>query len=151
MLWCSQELKDDEFLYRRISHQYYDAGNSLPVAAVAFRPRAEDTDGISFYRAKYVPLCVAAVSPKQPNKHFYVSRLLVRDLRGEGMRLDVDPTDKAHVLVTNLNYSNLRGQEQSEWQVKMAQQLCKVLDPQDAGKMRAQMEGVLCWLRRVLC
>lgn len=148
---CSQKLGDDEFLYRRISHRDYDPNNSLPVAPIAFRPRQDDANGLSLDRAKYVPLRVAGTSKAQPSKHFYVGRLRVGDLLKEGMQLGVDSTNKAHVLITNLNFGNRAAVIQSQWQVKLAHELCAVLDPKDIGSLRACWYAIACWLRRILC
>jgi len=151
MLGCSRELDDKEFLYRRVSHRDFDPGNSLPPAPIAFRPRQDDANGLSVDRAKYVPLRVAGHSKTQPDKHYYVARLRVSDLRKEGMQLAVDPADKGHVLISNLNFANRGDKTQSQWQVKMANELCVVLDPWKVGVLKSGWDEAACWIRRLVC
>ena len=151
MLDRADELRDTEFVYRRISDQNYNIGDPFP-AQVAFRPNnKDDTNGLSFRRAKYVPLHKAAISPRQPSKHFYVARLRLGDLRREGMQLEIDAKDRKHVFIVNLNYSNRRERQQSEWQVKMAQELCTVHDPSKIRGWAKALDTILCWFRQQFC
>jgi len=118
----------EEFLYRRVSPTWFDPSNGLPPPPLAFHPQPDDANGLSLRRAKLISLQEAACSKTNPEKKYFVARLRTGDLPKE-MEVEIDPKDATHVLIRNMNYSNRRDKRVGEWEVKMATELCKVLDP----------------------
>ena len=76
-----------EFVYRRIHRIYYDASLSIPIQAAAFRPTANDTAGVSVFRAQFAqPLDTLANVDPAKAMDYYVARLSVKDLVARWMK-----------------------------------------------------------------
>lgn len=106
----SEPIDDSEWLYRRIpaSQNWYQPGQQL--SPDAFRPNANDANGISLWRAKYVSIGVVARG--RPGKSYYVARLPAGALRSAGIA--VVPTEDegggqpGHVSIPELSFVNRR-------------------------------------------
>ncbi len=120
-------LADNEILYRRVLPTYFPDPTQPPIYQ-AFRPRNYDIDGISLFRAKHKSAKVAATPRNLGDPLHPVAALRAGDLRDLGMTLDIDPNDPAHVLVSNLTFSNREEPRQESWQIEMAEKLCRVFD-----------------------
>jgi len=59
---------------------------------------------------------------------------MARDIQTEGMTIAVDSADPSHALILNLNASNRHTHQVQQWKVKMATELCVVLNP-DSGQV----------------
>ncbi len=129
-------LADDEVLYRRVVRSYLPADGDPP-SNLAFRPNREDTDGISFYRAKHrTPVEIATPSRGGAESQF-VGVLRAGDVRAIVGELIVDPADPGHVTAPQLNWNNRRDQIQEEWQVRLGTEACKeVVDPSETPPRR---------------
>ncbi len=123
-------IRPDEILYRRIPLIW----KGPPPSRDAFEPKQQDGNGLSLYRKKHVSLLDAARSPTNPGRHYFVAELIAGDLLQQGMKLQIDPKDKGHVLIPNLNFQNREGDAQQRWQTKMAMELCRLIDPRDFQK-----------------
>ena len=102
-----QHVKEEEFVFRRIHRNYYQAGLPLPIQPEAFRPTRNDASGISVFRASFVQP-EGILADIDPNKRldYYVARLAVRDLSRLGLTVvpDPDPTGPAgHAIIPELS------------------------------------------------
>ena len=71
---------------RLIPKDWFKAKKPVPFGRIAFEPHTEDVDGISLYRERWVSaIRLDASRPKSGN--FYVGRLKVRDIYGQGLTL----------------------------------------------------------------
>lgn len=84
----SDPVSADEYVYRRIPIAFCDLSLPEPIQYVAFRPRDDDTDGISLYREAFVTAEQAGVGPNP--KGYYVSRLKVADILALKDKLKLD-------------------------------------------------------------
>ena len=98
---------NEEILYRRVPFGWFNSRVSPNPFADAFRPhRTDDTDGLSFYRARYkTPEEVAVGRSKYP---YHVAEVRVSDLRALGLTISVTENDPSHVLVPELNSANYK-------------------------------------------
>jgi hypothetical protein len=91
----TEPVTDDEIVLRRVANVegLYDPQSDRPVAWQAFRPNANDTKGLSLWRARYAsPKEVAAMYAK-PGRTYFVVGLSVRRLRAEGLRVEPSPAE----------------------------------------------------------
>ena len=122
----SEPIADDELLYRRIpdSLNLYDPNSEPHLLPDAFRPNANDTTGLSVYRAKYKSVEEAARG--REGKRYYVAVSRAGDLRAAG--IDVVPRpregDPGHAEVPGLNYQNRKSDQAIERKLLLAQKLC---------------------------
>lgn len=128
-----ERVDPDETLYRRIpTNPAYFPNDGHPPTPLAFNPTAADTDGISLWRANRKTPVEAATPPgppAEPPRQYHLARLRAGDLTAAGMRLRIDPEDDAHVTIPDLDHGRRRETPQQQWKVRMATQLCDVIDP----------------------
>jgi hypothetical protein len=102
-----QPVTEEEFVYRRIHRNYYQAGMLLPIQPEAFRPTRNDTSGISVFRTSFVqPKEILADIDTSKRLDYHVARLAVQDLSRLGLTVvpDPDPTGPAgHAIIPELN------------------------------------------------
>jgi hypothetical protein len=83
---------DGEFVFRRIHRSFYTPGVATPVWPWAFRPNANDTTGISVFRASFgPPASILATLDPAKAQDYYVARLSVAALRILGLTVEPDP------------------------------------------------------------
>ena len=104
-----QPVHDSEFVYRRIPLKFYDPDLPVPIPALAFRPNANDTTGISVFRARFVsPLeTLASVDANKRNTYF-VAQLAVRDLKKLGVTVVPEPVEAGpagHCVIPELSWN----------------------------------------------
>jgi hypothetical protein len=83
-------VSDDEFILRMIHKNNYKVGRNPPVVRVAFEPKDEDHDGLSFYREHFVTAEKIAYSGRRPGE-YYIAQFSVGFLRGPAYRFTIDP------------------------------------------------------------
>lgn len=96
----------DEAVFRRIPKSRFHEGDDVPVDPVAFRPREDDIEGLSVYRAKKVGPREVALAYRMPGDCF-VARLAVADLLD--LHLSVVPDERpdelpGHALIPELSW-----------------------------------------------
>lgn len=128
----TEPISDDEILYRRIpvGADWFDPGIDPRPTPKAFRPRPDDTTGLSLSRQKYKSL--EQVAHNSHGKQYYVAELRAGDLRANGIAIIPDPLpgDPGHVAVSSLTYENRNDNRALEIQNALAEQLClRVLGP----------------------
>ena len=127
----TEPVEDNERLYRRvpIHPRYFDPAVDPQPTPFAFRPREEDTTGLSLSRAKYKSLNEVAANPR--GKRYYVAVLVAGALRARGMEVVARPLpgDPGHAEIPELRYDNRASQQAEEWQVALATELCEVVGP----------------------
>lgn len=123
----TEPITDDEILYRRIPERpdYFDAENDARASPLAFKPREDDTTGLSVYRAKYgTP---EEVARNNRGKRFYIGFLLASDLRAHGMEIVPKPNPPeqiGHAEIPELTFEGKNTKRGKELQVKLAEKLC---------------------------
>ena len=108
-----EEIDDDELLYRKVSVSsgWYD-NRTHELKPEAFKPRADDDNGISFDRAKsdlhpeFRTIEAAARGPS--SKGYYVAVFRVGDLRAHEFSVIANPDEgnPGHALVAELKYGD---------------------------------------------
>jgi len=87
-----QPVSANEFVYRRIHRNFYDAQLSTPVQRVAFQPNKNDSTGLSVFRARFVqPVDTLANIEAAKQSDYYVARLAVQDLHRLGLTVVPEP------------------------------------------------------------
>ncbi len=104
----SDPVSQDEFILRLVWHAFYLDGDPMPVKPRAFYPRADESTGISVFRAACVgpPADILMVLPKAENRPLYViAALAVSDLKQMGLTVTPDPIPAVpgHAVLTELN------------------------------------------------
>lgn len=148
MAWRTSIIRDSEILLRRIPPVDQDPDESLPPPSFTFRPTDKDTDGLSLWRARYVPVIDVAKSPRRPGRIHRVAAIVAKELRERGMDLVVDPKDYKHILISNLNPQNRENPRQREWRVAMATELAVVHKPKHDGIIKHFANRMACLVRR---
>ena len=132
-------IADDEILYRRIpaSQGWYDPDRKQPLAAEAFKPRRDDTDGISLWRATYKSVAEAAAGASRHG--YYVASIRAGDLRELGTQPVATPQEMGpgHVSIPVLNYADRHTNRVLEVSRRIATHLCQRVD----GPFHAAKEG----------
>lgn len=120
-----ERIDDDELLCRRIPVAWHDPSINERPSPQAFRPRKDDTSGLSLTREKYHTPEEAAASGRA-GKQYFVALVRVGDLRASGIRVEPDPTDEAsgHVVLPDLTYETRDSPPQRGMQVRLAEELC---------------------------
>jgi len=122
----TEPIGDDELLYRRIpaSLNLYDPTAAPHLLPDAFRPNANDTTGLSVYRAKYKSALEAARG--RPGKVYYVAVLRAGDLRAREIEISPRPLegDPGHAEKPGLTYQDRKTDRALEWKVLLSQELC---------------------------
>jgi hypothetical protein len=95
-----------ESILRRIPRavDYYNPSLALPILAVSFRPRDDETDGISFYRERFVSVLTLAASGRKPP--YIIARMMASDIFALGLSLVPTPGDEGlpgHVVMPELS------------------------------------------------
>jgi len=126
----SSAIDDEEFLYRKasVNSGWYDSEKE-ELKPDAFKPRADDGEGISLDRAKsakhpeFRSLQEAAqgASPRG----YYIAVFRVGDLRSNGFTVAADFLDgnPGHALLTDLTYANRRSPSSLEKMNQLAHKL----------------------------
>jgi len=121
-----EPISDDELLYRRIpaALHLYDPNAAPQLLPDAFRPNANDTTGLSVYRAKYKSVEEAARG--RPDKQYYLAVLRAGDLRASGIEVVARPleSDPGHAEIPALTYQDRKTDRVLEWKVLLALKLC---------------------------
>lgn len=122
----------DEIVYRRIPLGCFDAANRL-VAIAAFKPRSEDTTGLSVTRAKYHP-CIEDVARNPRGRKYYVAVLKVSELRARGIEVAPRPLhaddphhpdyDPGHAELPQITYSQRHTNDVMQLMEMLATELC---------------------------
>ena len=103
-------------MYRRIPRVFYDARLPVPIQREAFRPTANDTTGLSVFRAQFAqPVDALANLDPAKAKDYYVAQLSVAALRGLGLAVEPDPVHGGplgHAVIPELSWPAYRGQKQ---------------------------------------
>lgn len=107
---------DGEFVFRRIHRSFYTPGVATPVWPWAFRPNANDTTGISVFRAA-VGSPASTLSMLDPAKaqDYYVARLSVEALGSLGLTIEPDPIPggpPGHAVIVELSWPAYRAHKQ---------------------------------------
>ena len=127
----TEPIEDDEQLYRRVpvNPQYFNPDVDLYPTPLAFRPRNEDTTGLSLSRAKYKTMQEVAANPR--GRPYYVAVLIAGELRARGIRVEPNPVpgDPGHAELPDLRYDNRSTDQAEEWQVALATDLCEMHGP----------------------
>ena len=117
-----EPIDDDELLYRKIpvSMKWYD---EYGVEPVAFRPRKDETTGISLDREKYRSPQEAAQG-RSPDG-YWVAVLRVGDLRNEEIEVVPNPIEgnPGHVLLPGINYIDKKKGHVLSWMELLAKKL----------------------------
>jgi hypothetical protein len=90
---CKDEhdpVTDDEFILRKIHKNNYKPGKDPPVVRVAFEPKDEDHDGLSFYREHFANAERVSFSGRKRGE-YYIARFSVSLLRGPDYQFTIDP------------------------------------------------------------
>jgi len=126
----SNAIDDKEFLYRKVSVNsgWYDPERE-ELKPLAFRPRRDDAEGISFDRAaspshpEFRSLEQAALG--QSSGGYYIAVFNVGGLRSSGFTVVADSLDEnpGHALLTDLIYAEPRDSRTEEKMVLLAHQL----------------------------
>jgi hypothetical protein len=101
---------EDELIYRRIHRSFFDPAVDPPIRAEAFRPREDDTTGLSVLRALFVQpeATCANIDPARAHD-YYVARLSVRALQALGLTVEPDPIaggPPGHAVIPQLTWAN---------------------------------------------
>jgi len=123
----TDELEDDEFVFRRIPASKTDWVIEGEVMPEAYSPRVDDNTGISVTRKKYKSLIEAAkgMSPRG----YYIAVLRVGDLRAKGIEvvhqpyLKDDKYDRSHAEISLITYQNRKQPEVIEAIRSLAEEL----------------------------
>ena len=121
----TEPIDDDELLYRRIPLVHFNASNDPKPALQAFKPRRDDTTGLSVSRAKYKSIEQVAQNPR--GKQYYVAVLRAGDLRAHGILVvpsPKPPDDLGHAELPGLTYDHRNDDSVEEWKVRLAEELC---------------------------
>jgi hypothetical protein len=102
-------IDDNEFVYRRIHPQFFDAALAMPVQRDAFRPTQNDSTGLSVLRAHFARPAHALPKPEAGKAtNYYVARLAVRDVRDLGLTVVPEPVPAGppgHAVIPELSWA----------------------------------------------
>ena len=121
----TEPIDDDELLYRRVPLSHFNESNDPKLTPQTFRPRQDDTTGLSVSRAKYKSIEQVAQNPR--DKQYYVAVLRAGDLRAYGISVEPrskPPDDLGHAELPGLTYDHRRDDSVEEWIVLLAEKLC---------------------------
>lgn len=121
----AEPIDDDELLYRRIPMAWHDPSIDERPSPQAFRPRKDDTSGLSLTREKYHTPEEAAALGRAGNK-YYVAIVRAGDLRAKGIRVEPDPAvdDRGHAVLPDLTHVTRKEPTQKGMEVRLAEELC---------------------------
>ena len=122
----TEPISDDEILYRRIpvGSEWFDPEVDPRPSPKAFRPRPDDTTGLSLYRRKYKSPQQVAANPR--GARYYVAELHAGDMRAKGITVIPGPLpgDPGHAAISDLTYENRKTSRAMEIQKTLAEELC---------------------------
>ncbi len=130
-----QDVAAGEELCRRIpvSLDWYDTTHK-EISRQAFRPRPEDTTGLSLYRRRFQSAEDLAQQGRSPDG-YWVAILTVGDLQAAGIELQCDnPSDPSHVILPDLRADNKKTNEGLELMEKLARLVRRVDGPFPSGQ-----------------
>ncbi len=101
-----EAVDSDESILRRISRHadHYNPSLDLPITPFAFRPRDDDTDGISLFRERMVSTTTLRDSGRNPP--YVIARLKASDVFALGLSLAPTPSEEGipgHVVIPELS------------------------------------------------
>lgn len=104
-----QPVDQNEFVYRRIPRAFFQPTPPVLFLIAAFRPTANDTTGLSVFRAGFLrPEDTRAnVDPARRNDYYVVS-LAVAELQALGLTVVPEPDPQGppgHVVIPELNWT----------------------------------------------
>lgn len=118
MIAEDEPITPDEWVVRLIWGQFLRLGEPVPVQPVAFRPRANEVEGISVFRAACLSEpqdCLIVIAPEKRDKYALsllpVSELLRLGLTARPAKIDVIP---GHAVIPQLNITAVE-KDQSYW------------------------------------
>lgn len=123
-----EAIQPDEILYRRILPSYYQPALSPKPSLEAFRPTKHDADGLSFFRESRVTLAQASQHPRKPEVRHPVAKLRAGDLTDLGVELRIDEPPPGHIITPNVCFANRDIAPAINWIMKMANELCEVVE-----------------------
>ncbi|MFL5241667.1 MAG: hypothetical protein ACJ8FY_06135 [Gemmataceae bacterium] len=110
-------VRDDEFVYRRIHRNFYDATISPPIRSEAFRPNKNDDTGLSVFRAQFLqPFDTLATIEAGKQNDYYVVTLAVSDLKRLGLTVMPEPDPAGppgHAVIPELSYQAYHASKKS--------------------------------------
>lgn len=144
----SPPVSNEERLMRRVPakapffYRHRPAEAPLGVTLMGFKPRDNETDGISLSRMQsedhpefltVEQFAARACSGKPPDKHFYVAILAAKELceptpTGLGLELKPDPVDgdPGHVVIPQLHYG-MSDETRNSFTLTLAREKCLML------------------------
>lgn len=133
----ADEIRDDEWLLRRLPEERGPTEPGARPSHLAFRPGPRDVDGLSLYREQVVSAQELAAWGRV-GRTYYVARVRAGAIRG--LRMSVlavpDPAGRpGHVIIPELNASSRKGEVEEAWQFDLAA-ICAV-----EGPFYGQVEG----------
>jgi len=115
-------VQDDEFVYRRIHRNFYDASVPTLVRREAFRPSRNDDTGLSVFRAAFVqPVDTLANIDATKRNDYYVARIAVQDLHRRGLTVVPEPDPAGppgHAVIPELSWQAYHADKQRLKQVQ---------------------------------
>lgn len=104
----TEPVDPEESIYRRIftGSGYLDPKRKPPLSAKAFRPLADEAEGISVTRANYVQRPEDAAALGFAGKDYFLIELRAADIQGLGLSIKPDPLppdDLGHALIPGVN------------------------------------------------
>ncbi len=99
-------VQEDEAVLRLINKVYLNPALPTPVQPEAFRPTADDADGVSVFRERFVsPEELLESVPPEKRDRYVVARISVAELTSAGLTVIPDPieTPQGHALIPELN------------------------------------------------
>ena len=119
----TEPIDDDEILYRRVPSRDEEwVKHDRPTPQV-FRPREDDTTGLSVSRAKYKSIEDAAQGLKPS---YCVAVLRAGDLRSHGIEVQPSPKEgnPGHAEIPGLTYALRKKNPAKEFQKLLAEKIC---------------------------
>ena len=118
-----EPIQDDEFVYRRIHRNFYDASIPTCIRREAFRPSHNDDTGLSVFRAAFVqPADTLANIDASKQNDYYVSRIAVQDLHRLGLTVVPEPDPDGppgHATIPELSWQAYQADKQRLKQVQV--------------------------------
>jgi hypothetical protein len=113
----------DEFVYRRIHRNFYDASIPTCIRREAFRPNPNDTTGLSVFRAAFLqPADTLANIDASKRSDYYVVRFAVQDLLRLGLTVVPEPVPNGplgHAIIPELSWQAYQADKQRWKQIQV--------------------------------
>jgi hypothetical protein len=118
-----EPIQDDEFVYRRIHRNFYDANIPTCIRREAFRPSYNDDTGLSVFRAAFVqPADTLANIEASKQNDYYVVRIAMQDLHRLGLTVVPEPDPDGppgHAVIPELSWQAYQANKQHLKQVQL--------------------------------